>query len=310
MLNRRQRIFKDYGHWAGIGGLFLILLLAIQAPYALPQHRTPQEDPPAEGEANQEGEGDRLGDAERPAREGPDPTPPPEGIRKVVGKIRGTVLGPEEEPVVGLLVQLVSDDGRGTLRVTGTDEKGQYLFRDLPAGVYRVQVDLEGYQGQVKDGIEVRPPFQNLVDFQLDAAAEGPPRSRSGSGERFTDASSLPPVPVSGVLVDQDESPLVEVSVILIPQGGEKVFQAYSGDDGRFLFDAVPPGRYRVLIASPGHVPLDLKSVMVSAESGLDLSLSLVDYPLNYERRREGELPREEPREAPPETDAGANSSA
>jgi hypothetical protein len=116
-------------------------------------------------------------------------------------------------------------------------------------------------------------------------------------------------VPVSGSLVDQDERPVVEVSVTLMSLEGEGVHQAFSGDDGQFLFDAVPPGRYRVLIASPGHVPLDLKSVLVNAGSGLDLSLALVDYPLNYERRREGQLPREEPRTAPPETASGTTSS-
>jgi hypothetical protein len=57
-----------------------------------------------------------------------------------------------------------------------------------------------------------------------------------------------------------------------------------------------------VLVASPGYVSIDLKSVGVSAAKGLSLSLSLVDYPLNFKGRTEDRLPPEEPLPAPSES--------
>ena len=33
---------------------------------------------------------------------------------------------------------------------TGTDEKGRYLFRDLPAGLYVVQIAADGYRPETK----------------------------------------------------------------------------------------------------------------------------------------------------------------
>ncbi|HEU4401968.1 MAG TPA: carboxypeptidase-like regulatory domain-containing protein, partial [Candidatus Polarisedimenticolia bacterium] len=106
-------------------------------------------------------------------------------------------------------------------------------------------------------------------------------------------------VPVRGILVDSANRPVAEVSVTFVALDRRGSWQAFSSDDGGFLIEAVPPGRYRVLIASPGHVALDLKSVVVSADGGLNLSLSLVDYPLNFKGGQDDRLPREEPRSRP-----------
>ena len=99
----------------------------------------------------------------------------------VAGKVRGTIWDEARKPLPGLLVQLAARNESATLRITGTDEKGRYQFRDLPAGVYDVQIAVEGYGDQIKGDIEVRPPFQNIVDFRLvagdsaDAAGIVPP---------------------------------------------------------------------------------------------------------------------------------------
>ena len=227
------------------------------------------------------------------------PAPPaaqeagPQG-RAIFGRIRGTVLGPAKKGIAGLLVQLSARGDSGQLRVTGTNEKGQYLFQELPAGTYDIEVAADGFAPQKKGSIVVRPPFQNIVDFELRPATGTAPAVPASSPP-----GPAPLVPVRGQFVDQQKQPVAEVSVTFVSQEGRGEQQAFSGEDGRFSLPAVPAGRYRVLVASPGHVALDLKSVEVSPISGLNLSLSLVDYPLNFKGGHEDLLPREQPRPAP-----------
>jgi hypothetical protein len=255
----------------------------------------PQETPPRAPEAT-------ASPAPRAGR-GPGP-----GEKEIYGRIRGTVLGPAKQALSGLLVQLSARGDNGVLRVTGTDEKGQYLFQDLPAGTYDLEVVADGFSPQKKGAIAVRPPFQNIVDFHLRAAA-GPPAPVSGRarpGAAAADAAGAKPAEseaplssVRGEFVDQQKRPVAEVSVILVSLLGRGEFQAFSGEDGRFSVPAVPAGRYRVLVESPGHVALDLKSVEVAPGSGLDLRLTLVDHPLDFKGGAKEALPREEPRPAP-----------
>jgi len=222
--------------------------------------------------------------------------------RVVVGRIRGTVKNAEDRPVAGLLVQLVAADRSGALRITGTDEKGRYLFRDLPAGVYDVKLEADGYRAESKGGIEVRPPFQNIVDFRLtpDRSPADPVVEAAGSALRAAPLDGVATVTVRGDLTDQEKRPVVEVSVTLVSHEGNGIYQAFSGLDGRFMVEGVPPGTYRIVVASPGHVTLDLHTVEVPADSGLDLSLSLVDYPLNFRKEeKDGRLPPEKPVPAP-----------
>ena len=228
-----------------------------------------------------------------------------EGSRRILGKIKGCIADGTKKPLPGLMVQLVASDASGLLRVTGTDESGHYVFQDLPAGSYDIVVGADGYAQQRKGKIQVRPPFQNIVDFLLaltpvsaapSAALKSPPQPMpSPAGPEAT-------VPVRGRLIDQQKRPVAEVSVTFVALQGKGIFQTFSGEDGGFALPPLPAGRYRVVVVSPGHVSLDLKAVEVSPLGGLDLELSLVDYPLNFKGRQDDMLPREEPRPAPSAT--------
>ena len=232
------------------------------------------------------------------------PGVPAEPGRKLAGRIRGTVMDALKQPQPGLLVTLSSHAEPDLLRVTGTNEKGQYLFQELPPGVYDLQVLSEEFQDAGKASIEVRPPFQNIVDVRLlarpSSAASQDGSASAGGAADGEEAKDLPPVTVRGRFIDQDRRPLVEVSVVLSSLRGKGIFQAFSGDEGRFEVPGVPPGRYRVIVRSPGHVPLDLRSVEILGRTGLTVSLMLVDYPLNFKAGQDASTPIEAPREAPP----------
>ncbi len=266
--------------------------------------------------------------------ETPAPTRP---LREVVGTILGRVYDAKNKPVVGWMVELSSRGQEAMLRVTGTNEKGEYVFKDLPAGVYDIEIGA-GTEGSKKKGkIEVRPPFRNIVDFQVGsdgggkglagtnpleaglkkripggqpgAPASGGTGAAAAPGDTAAEGASQGPaggepaktVPVRGLFLDSDKRPITEVQVTFAALEGKAIYQASSGDDGVFTIPAVVPGSYRVQVMSPGYVALELKSVEVSAGSGLNLSLSLVDYPLNFKGRPEDRTPREEPLPAPPE---------
>jgi hypothetical protein len=253
-----------------------------------------------------------------PAEPAPSPTPvqtpdaPPR--RSVFGTIVGAVLDIKKKPMAGCMVQLSSRGEGATLRVTGTDEKGHYVFKDLPAGVYDIEVAASGDVSRQKGKIEVRPPFRNIIDFEFGPRAEDrwgaaqigeAPKKATGAVAVPTQAESAPGepvkmVPVRGTFLDTQKRPIPEVSVMLLSLAGTKALQAFSGEDGTFLIPEVQPGRYRVLVSAPGYVSLDLKTVVVSATSGLNLGLSLVDYPLNFKSKPEDRLPQEEPLQAPP----------
>ena len=249
-------------------------------------------------------------DAPAPA---PAPDPPP--ARRVVGTITGTVQDPQKKPLVGCMVQLKSKGQDGVLRVTGTDEKGAYVFKDLPAGTYDIEVGTMEDLTRRKERIEVRPPFRNIVDFDMGSGDKGlkspavllgetlkKPEAGGATPQSATpDGPAAATVPVRGTFFDAQRQPIPEVSVMLLPQAGKGSLQAFSGLDGTFSLPAVPPGRYRVLVASPGYVSIDLKIVDVSPTSGLNLSLSLVDYPLNFKGRTEDRPPAEEPLPVPPQ---------
>jgi len=236
----------------------------------------------------------------------PPPTTPAAGaetgrLRAVLGRIRGAVFGPAKKPLAGLLVKLTARGESGLLRITSTNERGEYVFSDLPAGDYDVEVDSGGFARQVKRNIAVRPPFRNIVDFDLVASltADVSPAPGGPAPKAAAAADTAPAVVVRGNLVDQEKRPVPEVSVTFAALDGRGIHQTFSGTDGSFNLPTVPPGRYRVIVSSPGYVGLDLKDIEVPAGTGLNLRLSLVDYPLNFKGQGDEELPREEPRPAP-----------
>jgi len=220
------------------------------------------------------------------------------------GRILGRVTD-AGKPVQGAQVRLNSRTESGLLRITSTDQKGEYRFKDLPTGTYDVEVEVDGFRLNSKPGVEVKAPFQNIVDVQMARVGAPSPPGFPSQGAPVPAVPpketepALPPVTVKGALLDSDRHPVVDVSVLLVPLEGTRLYQATSGNDGAFVVTDVAPGRYRAVIRSPGHMPVDLKSVEVRPDAGLTLNLSLVDFPLNFKERAEGSPPPEMPKALP-----------
>jgi hypothetical protein len=247
----------------------------------------------------------------------PAPAPPQGGQPAPAPTTTGRILGRVTDagkPIQGAQVRLLSRNESGLLRVTSSDQRGEYRFKELPSGTYDVEVEVDGFRQGAKPGVEVKAPFQNIVDVPMSrtGASSGLPlpipavTGQGVAGSAASAAPEIPPVTVRGVLLDGDRHPVVDVSVLLVPQQGTKLYQTMSGPDGAFRLDGVVPGRYRAVVRSPGHMPVDLKSVEVKPEAGLTLNLSLVDFPLNFKTRAEGSPPPETPRPLPGSASAPA----
>lgn len=271
------------------------------------------------------------------AEAAPQPESPAPAKAPAAGRVRGAITGPDRKPLSGRLVTLRMIGGAGELRVTTTDERGQYQFRELPPGKYEVRVEAEGFEPGVKSGIEVKAPFQNVVDIPMRSLGALAPAgsgtlatlaaaARAAAAQALQPSSPHPaapgtaadapspappePVPLTGLLRDKDGTPILEATVLALPASGGPLHQGRSDKEGKFRVEAVPPGFYRLLVRSPGHVPIDLARIEVPPQTGLALRLVLVDYPINFKAGPDTTLPPEKPRPWPPASQAPAASPA
>jgi hypothetical protein len=88
------------------------------------------------------------------------------GRAQETGKIQGTVLDPNGEPVPAAQVVVV-----GTSFGALTNEQGFYFVNNVPAGTYEVWVQFIGYQPTELRGVRVQADQTVTVNFQLSGAA-------------------------------------------------------------------------------------------------------------------------------------------
>src|SRR4030095_4960836 len=83
------------------------------------------------------------------------------------GSIRGTITDPSTAIVPGAKVTL-TNVRTGVQIAAETDGLGNYLFDFLPAGSYRVEVELTGFKKVTRDNIPLDVARQLRVDVVLD----------------------------------------------------------------------------------------------------------------------------------------------
>src|SRR5439155_22960327 len=89
------------------------------------------------------------------------------------GIIEGTLTDPAGAAVPNAKVQVINIDTNSTLDFF-TNELGNYLAPNLPAGSYRIGVHKEGFRSVVREPVLVRAQGRVRVDFtfQIGAASE------------------------------------------------------------------------------------------------------------------------------------------
>jgi Tfp pilus assembly protein PilF len=88
-----------------------------------------------------------------------------------VGRLNGTVTGPDGQPLQGAVIKMERKDQKGSYQVK-TNKKGQYIHAGLPWGTYDVAVTVKDEVMQGQQGVAVRGFEPVVVDFDLKAAAD------------------------------------------------------------------------------------------------------------------------------------------
>jgi hypothetical protein len=86
--------------------------------------------------------------------------------------VEGTVTGADGKPLIGTEVWAERLDARANPVMTKTYAKGQYVFKDLPVGVYQVLVTIKGVP-KSRAKIKTRTDGWVRVDFDLRGPANG-----------------------------------------------------------------------------------------------------------------------------------------
>lgn len=81
------------------------------------------------------------------------------------GHIRGTVTSSDNRPAVAVTVQL-----KGLKKITITDDRGGFVFKDLQPGSYEIELSYVGYSGTSKT-VKVEAGQTTDVSFQLTESA-------------------------------------------------------------------------------------------------------------------------------------------
>ncbi len=190
--------------------------------------------------------------------------------------LTGDGLVSANEPLLsGVLVELV-DAGGAVIAAVTTDVDGFYEFVDLAPGSYTVAVDLT----TVPDGLAIVGDPDETIDGVTPAELE--PGEHLGDRDfvfrgtgRIGDYVWLDDD--GDGIQDSDEDPLPGVGVTLTWSGfssGQRSLYRWTfpaqltGSDGRYLFEHLPPGSYRVAAESPAGLSPTTQTV-VTVELGV-----------------------------------------
>lgn len=104
------------------------------------------------------------------------PVPVPEKPKtKAKGRLSGKVTDEDGKPLQGVEVICIDSDSRAVARGL-TDEKGTYLFEDLPEGAYTIQVSYSGYGSkkiEFEGTLQPPPAPTGLILYEITGDASG-----------------------------------------------------------------------------------------------------------------------------------------
>jgi len=82
------------------------------------------------------------------------------------GRLTGMVTDPSGAALAGANVRLL-DDNNGVIAQTTTESNGQYTFSGVSVGNYRLEVERQGFQKNMINGLNVTPGEENQFNTQL-----------------------------------------------------------------------------------------------------------------------------------------------
>ena len=167
------------------------------------------------------------------------------------GSLSGTVTDANtESPIASAIVTLTNYGNQ--LRVTGSN--GVFLFEDLPAGQYTVQIAATGYVSQT------------LTATVPDGGTGIANAALSGTSQPVTGN-------ISGHVTDADDAEGIQGATLTLTNYNNQ--QETTEWDGSFYFSALPAGAYQVRVDAPDYVS-DTVEVTVTAGQTAQLDVALL----------------------------------
>ncbi|QDT68201.1 Serine-aspartate repeat-containing protein D precursor [Planctomycetes bacterium MalM25] len=165
------------------------------------------------------------------------------------------IRGPGEEPIPGVTLKLLLEDGTDTGQRAVTDSRGFYQFTNLDRGKYRVmQIHPEGWiDGKDTAGTEggvADNPGDMIREIMLDF----------GDDAREYNFGELLPGSIAGAVFsapdgncfDHDTAdPIAGVTIELLDASGAVIDTTTTDALGEYRFDGLPPGTYSVREIQP-----------------------------------------------------------
>src|ERR1700686_5818244 len=92
------------------------------------------------------------------------------GFAQTAGQITGQVTDASNAIVVGATVT-VTNSQTNVARTTTTNSAGDYTFPAIPPGVYNVKAEMQGFQVEIRVGVELQVEQVARIDFHLQIGA-------------------------------------------------------------------------------------------------------------------------------------------
>src|SRR6202162_2957294 len=120
------------------------------------------------------------------------------GFAQTAGQITGQATDPSGSIVVGVRVT-VTNTQTNVGRTTTTNSAGDYTFPALQPGVYNVKAEMQGFEGEVREGVELQVEQIARIDFHLKIGAVAQTVEVSGGAPLLTTESAT-----VGTVIDND----------------------------------------------------------------------------------------------------------
>src|SRR6266851_5337556 len=117
---------------------------------------------------------------------------------QTVGQVTGLVTDPSGSIVVGATVTVINSQ-TNVARTTSTNSAGNYAFPALQPGVYNVKAEMQGFQGEVREGVELQVEQIARIDFHLRIGAVTQTVKVAGGAPLLTTESAT-----VGTVIDND----------------------------------------------------------------------------------------------------------
>ncbi|MBS1741956.1 MAG: TonB-dependent receptor [Bacteroidetes bacterium] len=83
--------------------------------------------------------------------------------QEIIGKINGTVLSPDNKPITGATVTLLTDTGKKLVKINITDKAGVFMFENVALGKFILTITATGFEKKQVEPFEISNASLNIV---------------------------------------------------------------------------------------------------------------------------------------------------